>query len=134
MIGIVVLLWAGAGVVTGLPQTESRVCGRVETVTCTGPDSPATLQLIVPSGSLLKRSRMLEIVIPASYRESFGMRIEDAFEQQSVCVTDSTLTEVVGKVCIARPDQLTWPNHATRQPHMRLMSFGRAIGVSSRRC
>lgn len=107
MIGIVVLLWAGAGVVTGLPQTESRVCGRVETVTCTGPDSPATLQLIVPSGSLLKRSRMLEIVIPASYRESFGMRIEDAFEQQSVCVTDSTLTEAVGKAFIERLDQPT---------------------------
>jgi len=107
MIGTLVLLWAGAGVMSGLPRTDSRVCGHVETVTCAGPGSPARMQLIVPSGSLLKRSRMLEIVVPAPYRESFGMRIEDAFEQQSVCVTDMTLTEAVGKVVIERLDQLT---------------------------
>ena len=118
MIGTVVLLWAGAGLMTGLPQTDTRVCGRVETVTCTGPDSPATMRLIVPSGSLFKRSRVLEIVIPASYRESFGRRIEDAFENQSVCVTDSTMTEAVGKVGIGRPDQLTVaePRHASATP------------------
>ena len=100
-------MWAGAGVMSGVPHTESRVCGHVETVTCAGPGSPARMQLSVPSGSLLKRSRMLEIVVPAPYRESFGMRIEDAFEQQSVCVTDMTLTEAVGKVVIERLDQLT---------------------------
>ena len=107
MIGTLVLLWAGSGVISGLPQTHSRVCGYVETVTCAGPGSPATMQLIVPSGSLLKRSRVLDIVIPAPYRESFGMRIQDAFEQQSVCVADMTLIEAVGKVVIDRPDQLT---------------------------
>lgn len=107
MIGMLVLLWASSSVISGLPQAGSRVCGHVETVTCAGPGSPATLQLIVPSGSVWKRSSVLDIVVPAPYRESFGMRIEDAFEQQSVCVAGVTLTEAVGKVIIERPDQLT---------------------------
>jgi TonB family protein len=110
-----VLLLAGASVISGLPQTDSRVCGRVETVTCAGPGSPATMQLTVPSGRLLKRSRIFEIVVPASYRGAFGMRIEDAFEEQSVCVADSTSAEAGGTVTIERPDQLTVaePRHAS---------------------
>jgi TonB family protein len=109
IIPAVALLWAGSSVAAGLPDIDSRVCGRAETVNCAGPGSPAKMQLIVPSGSLLKRSRVLEIVIPAEYRASFGTRIEDAFEQQSVCVADSYLTEPVQTLMIHAPEQLTVP-------------------------
>jgi len=34
------------------------------------------------------------------------MRVEDVFEQQSVCVTGTTLTDAVEKVVIERPEQL----------------------------
>jgi hypothetical protein len=55
-----------------------------------------------------------------SWREcgvaSFGMRIEDAFERQSLCLTDSMTGEGVGKVTIDRPDQLTVAEPRTAPP------------------
>lgn len=106
-IATLVLLSVGSSAASHLVDSNQRVCGRVETVVCAGPSSPATMQLIVPSGSLLKSSRILEIIIPAQYRDSFGRRIEEAFEHQSVCVADSNVTDAVQSIVVEAPDQLS---------------------------
>lgn len=105
-IATLVLVSVGASAAAGLVDSNQRVCGHVETVVCAGPSSPATMQLIVPSGSLLKSSRILQIIIPAKYRDSFGRRIEEAFEHQSVCVADGKVTDAA-RIVVDVPDQLS---------------------------
>jgi hypothetical protein len=75
---------------TGAQSQEPRsvLCGRVVAVSCTGPSSAATLLFTLPS-----RSLQWWIVIPPEYRQPFGVRIEDRYEQRSVCVPRATATE-----------------------------------------
>jgi TonB family protein len=82
-------------------EPHSVLCGRVVAVSCTGPSSAATLLFTLPS-----RSLQWWIVIPPEHRQPFGSRIEDRYEQRSVCVPPATATETGQRVLVRHPDQI----------------------------
>ena len=82
-------------------EPHSVLCGRVVAVSCTGPSSAATLLFTLPS-----RSLQWWIVIPPEHRQPFGLRIEDRYEQRSVCVPPATATETGQRVLVRHPDQI----------------------------
>jgi TonB family protein len=80
---------------------RSSLCGRVVAVSCEGPSSAVTLLLTSPSPS-----SQWWIVIPPEYRQLFGLRIEDRYEQRSVCVPPATGSAGSRRVLVRDPDQI----------------------------
>jgi len=101
---IIPLVFSAQCASTGAKSQEphSVLCGRVVAVSCTGSSSAATLLFTLPS-----RSLQWWIVIPPEYRQPFGVRIEDRYEQRSVCVPPATATETSQRVLVRHPDQIT---------------------------
>ena len=67
---------------TASPQDFQPLCGRVVSISCTGRSSQVTLQLASTLGRPNTR-----LIIPANRRAVFGPRIENLYDQRSVCVS-----------------------------------------------
>ena len=101
---LTLLAFSAHGMNTGVvsQEAQSSLCGRVVDVSCTGPSSAVTLLLTSDSGSSDWR-----IVIPPEDRQLFGLRIEDRFDQQLVCVQPpATATASSERVLVRAPGQL----------------------------
>jgi TonB family protein len=83
-------------------EPRALLCGRVVAVSCTGPSSAATLLFTLPSSSL-----QWWIVIPPEHRQPFGVRVEDRYEQRTVCVPPATTNETRQRVLERHPEQIT---------------------------
>lgn len=90
---------ASTGAVSQEPR--SSLCGRVVAVSCETPSSAVTLLFTLPSTSL-----QWWIVIPPEHRQPSDIRIEDRYEQRSVCVPPATRTETSRRVLVRHPDEI----------------------------
>jgi len=98
------LVFSAHGTSTGAVSQEasSPLCGRVVDVSCTGPSSAVTLLLTSVSGTSDWR-----IVIPPEHRQRFGLRLEDRYDQQLVCVPPPATAPAISKpVLVSDPGQL----------------------------
>jgi TonB family protein len=86
-------------------------CGNVVAVSCEGPSSAVTLLLSSASGSPI-----WQIVIPPEYRQLFGVRIEDGYEQRLVCLPPSTATATSGRILVRDPGQIVIKDAQTSIP------------------
>jgi TonB family protein len=80
---------------------RSSFCGRVVSVSCWGPSSAVTFQLAGPRGS-----SNLRVLIPPEHRRLFGLRIEDRYDQQLVCVAPGAAATTRSERVVRDPGQL----------------------------
>lgn len=83
-------------------EASLSLCGRVVDVSCTGPSSAVTLLM-----TSVADTSLLRIVIPPEHRQGFGLRLEDRYDQQLVCVRPpATAPAISALVRVSDPGQL----------------------------
>lgn len=74
------------------------LCGRVDSITCAGPESPVTLTVHVD------REHQFKAVIRPEHRPAFGPRIQTRYEERSVCVTPRAIAD--NAVVVETPEEM----------------------------